>query len=129
MIEVKKDILLRVYVVYFGILLFGLAIIGKAIYIRSTEGKVLMEKARKQEMRFFPVDAMRGNICSDDGTLLATSIPIFDIRMDIGSDLISDDLFNTQVDSLANHLAELFNDKKASEYKNLLWEGRRNGNG
>ena len=127
--EVKKDILLRVYIVYFGILLFGLTIIGKAIYIRSTEGKALMEKARKQEMRFFPVDAMRGNICSDDGTLLATSIPIFDIRMDIGSDLISDDLFNTQVDSLAIHLAKSFNDKKASEYKNLLWEGRRNGNG
>ncbi len=125
--EVKKDILLRVYVVYFGILLFGIAIIGKAIYIRSTEGKELMEKARKQEMRFFPVDAIRGNICADDGTLLATSIPIFDIRMDISSDLISDDLFKRQVDSLSNCLTKLFNDKKASEYKNLLWEGRRNG--
>ncbi|MGA3014704.1 MAG: penicillin-binding protein 2, partial [Bacteroidales bacterium] len=125
--EVKKDILLRVYVVYFGILFFGLAIIAKAIYIRSSEGKELLEKARKQEMRFFPVDAIRGNICADDGTLLATSIPIFDIRMDVSSDLITDDLFKSQVDSLANHLARLFNDKKASDYKNLLWEGRRNG--
>jgi len=125
--EIKKDILLRVYVVYFGILLFGMAIIGKAIYIRSTEGKELLEKARKQEMRFFPVDAIRGNICADDGTLLATSIPIFDIRMDISSDLISDDLFKNQVDSLAYHLTKLFKDKKPSEYKNLLWEGRRNG--
>jgi cell division protein FtsI (penicillin-binding protein 3) len=125
--EIKKDILLRVYVVYFGVLLFGMAIIGKAIYIRSTEGKELLEKARKQEMRFFPVDAIRGNICADDGTLLATSIPIFDIRMDISSDLITDDLFKNQVDSLANHLTNLFKDKKPSEYKNLLWEGRRNG--
>ena len=125
--EVKKDILLRVYVVYFGILLFGLAIIAKAIYIRSSEGKELLEKARKQEMRFFPVDAIRGNICDDDGKLLATSIPIFDIRMDVSSDLITDDLFKSQVDSLANHLAKLFDDKKASDYKNLLWEGRRNG--
>jgi cell division protein FtsI (penicillin-binding protein 3) len=125
--EVKKDILLRVYVVYFGILFFGLTIIGKAIYIRSTEGKELIEKAKKQEMRFFPVDAIRGNICSDNGTLLATSIPIFEIRMDINSDNITDDLFKNQVDSLASHLAKLFNDKKPSEYKNLLWEGRRNG--
>lgn len=125
--EIKKDILLRVYVVYFGILLFGMAIIGKAIYIRSTEGKELLEKARKQEMRFFPVDAIRGNICADDGTLLATSIPIFDVRMDISSDLISDDLFKNQVDSLAYHLTKLFKDKNPSEYKNLLWEGRRNG--
>src|ERR1035437_2357694 len=96
--EIKKDILLRVYVIYFGILLFGMAIIGKAIYIRSTEGKELLEKARKQEMRFFPVDAIRGNICADDGTLLATSIPIFDIRMDVSSDLITEDLFKNKVD-------------------------------
>jgi cell division protein FtsI (penicillin-binding protein 3) len=125
--EIKKAILLRVYLVYFGLLIFGLAIIGKAVYIRSTEGKELLEKARKQEMRFFPVDAIRGNICADDGTLLATSIPIFDTRMDISSDLITDDLFKTQVDSLACRLSKLFNDKKASEYKNILWEGRRNG--
>jgi cell division protein FtsI (penicillin-binding protein 3) len=125
--EARKDILLRVYVVYFGILFFGIAIIGKAIYIRSTEGKELMEKARKQEMRFFPVEAIRGNICAEDGTLLATSIPIFDIRMDISSNLITDELFSSQVDSLSNHLARLFNDKKSSDFKNLLWEGRRNG--
>lgn len=125
--EIKKDILLRVYVIYFGILLFGMAIIGKAIYIRSTEGKELLEKARKQEMRFFPVDAIRGNICADDGTLLATSIPIFDIRMDVSSDLITEDLFKNKVDSLAYQLTKLFKDKNLSEYKNFLWEGRRNG--
>jgi len=125
--EIKKDILLRVYVIYFGILLFGMAIIGKAIYIRSTEGKELLEKARKQEMRFFPVDAIRGNICADDGTLLATSIPIFDIRMDVSSDLITEDLFKNKVDSLAYQLTKLFKDKNLSEYKNYLWEGRRNG--
>jgi cell division protein FtsI (penicillin-binding protein 3) len=125
--EIKKDILIRVYVVYFGILIFGMAIIGKAIYIRESEGKELMDKARKQEMRFFPVDAIRGNICADDGTLLATSIPIFDVRMDISSELITDVLFNKQVDSLAYRLSKLFKDKKPSEYKNLLWEARRNG--
>ena len=125
--EIKKDILLRVYVVYFGILIFGMAIIGKAIYIRSTEGEELLEKARKQEMKFFPVEAIRGNICANDGTLLATSIPIFDIRMDISSELITDELFRNQVDSLAYSLTKLFNDRKTSDYKNLLWEGRRNG--
>jgi cell division protein FtsI (penicillin-binding protein 3) len=104
--EIKKDILLRVYVVYFGILIFGMAIIGKAVYIRSTEGKELMEKARRQEMRFFPVDA---------------------IRMDISSDLITEELFRKNVDSLALKLSGLFKDKKPSDYKNSLWEGRRNG--
>ena len=125
--DIRKDILLKVYIVYFGILLFGVIIISKAILIQYTEGKELMEKARKQEMRLDDVDAIRGNICSDDGTLLATSIPIFDVRMDVSSDLISDDFFKQHVDSLSISLSNLFLDKKPFEYKNLLWEGRRNG--
>jgi len=125
--DIRKDILLRVYLVYFGILLFGAAILAKAIYIQSSEGKELLEKARKQEMRFFPVDAIRGNICSDDGTLLATSVPIFDVRMDVSSNLISDDFFKKHVDSLSSKLSSLLKDKKPSEYRDILWEGRRNG--
>jgi cell division protein FtsI (penicillin-binding protein 3) len=125
--EIKKDILLRVYLVYIGILLFGLAIIGKAILIQSIEGKDLLEKAKKNELRLFEIEAIRGNICSDDGTLLAVSIPIFDVRMDVSSEHIKDDFFSANVDSLSFYLAKLFKDKKPSEYKEQLWEARRNG--
>jgi len=125
--EIKKDILLRAYLVYLGVLLIGLAILGKAIYIQSFEGKELLQKAKKQEMRLFDVDAIRGNICADDGTLLATSVPIFDVRMDVSSGLIGDDFFKKNVDSLAICLSGLFRDKRPSEYRDMLWEARRNG--
>jgi cell division protein FtsI (penicillin-binding protein 3) len=124
--DVKKDIILRIYLVYLGILLFGVAIIGKAIYIQSFEGKELMEKAKKQEMRWFDVFALRGNVCADDGTLLATSIPIFEIRMDVVTDSITDVVFSRNVDSLSICLSKLFQDRKPSEYKAMLWEARRN---
>lgn len=125
--DVKKDILIRVYLVYIGILFFGLAVIGKAIYIQTIEGKELLEKAKEQEMKLFDVEAIRGNICADDGTLLATSIPIFDIRMDVSSELITDEMFSEEVDSLSFKLSDLFHNKKASEYRDQLWEARRNG--
>ncbi len=125
--EIKKDIMVRVYLVYLGILVFGLAIIGKAFYIQYFEGQELMDKAKKQEMRLFNVDAIRGNICAEDGTLLATSIPIFDVRMDVSSELITEDYFKENVDSLSYYLSRLFKDKKVSEYKDMLWEARRNG--
>ena len=125
--DVKKDILMRVYLVYLGILLFGLAIIGKAIYIYTMDGKELLEKAKKQEMRLFDVEAIRGNICAEDGTLLATSVPIFDVRMDVSSENITDDFFKNNVDSLSICLASLFNDRKPAGYRDLLWEARRNG--
>ena len=125
--EVKKDILRRVFLVYFGIALFGIAVIGKAVYIQYFEGKALTEQAQTFEMRLSPVEAMRGNISSDDGTLMATSVPNFEIRMDVSSENITDKFFKENVDSLAYSLSDLFKDKKSSEYKEILWEGRRNG--
>jgi cell division protein FtsI (penicillin-binding protein 3) len=125
--EVKRDILRRVFLVYFGIALFGVAVICKVIYIQYFEDKELTEQAKNNEMRLFPVEAMRGNISSDDGTLMATSVPNFEIRMDVSSENITDEFFKENVDSLAYSLSILFKDKKASEYKEILCEARRNG--
>jgi cell division protein FtsI (penicillin-binding protein 3) len=124
--DIKKDIILRVYLVYLGVLLFGLAIMSRAVYIQSFEGEKLMEMARQQEMRWFDVEATRGNILAEDGTLLATSVPIFDIRMDVMTDSLTDEVFARNVDSLSICLASLFKDKKAYQYKDLLWDARRN---
>lgn len=124
--NIKKDILLRVYLVYLGVFLFGLFILGRAVYIQSFEKSVLSEMAKKQEMRIFGIDAIRGNICSDDGTLLAVSYPIFDVRMDVVTDSITDEVFERNIDSLAASLAGLFADRTVSEYKDMLWDGRRN---
>jgi len=124
--DIKKDILLRVYLVYLGIFLFGLIIIGRAVYIQSFEKSEMIEMAKKQELCMFDIEAIRGNICADDGTLLAVSVPIFDIRMDVVTDSITDRFFNNNVDSLSICLSKLFNDRTSSEYKDMLWEGRRN---
>lgn len=124
--KTKKSILLRVYLVYIGILLFAIAIMGRVIYIQSFENSDLMEKAKKQELSWFDVEAIRGNICSDDGTLLATSIPIFDIRMDVCTDSLTDEIFRRNIDELAKRLSGLFSDRTPSQYRDELWEARRN---
>ncbi len=124
--EIKKDILLRVYLVYFGVFLFALFIMARAIYIQSFEKSELTQMAAKQELCMFEIDAIRGNICSDDGTLLAVSVPIFDIRMDMVTDSLTDRVFNSNIDSLAFCLSRQFKDHTVSEYKDILWEGRRN---
>lgn len=123
--EDKKSILLRVYLVYLGILLFALAILGRVVYIQSFESASLMAQAKKQELSWFDVEAIRGNICSDDGTLLATSIPIFDIRMDVYTDSLTDEIFRRNVDSLAFRLSALFHDRTPSQYRDELWQARK----
>lgn len=126
--NIKTDILWRVYLVYLGIFLFGLAIIVKVIYIQVAEGAELKEKAQKQSLKYFNIDAVRGNVCAADGSLLATSVPIFDIRMDVASPLISDAYFQNHIDALARELSGLFGDKSKSQYKKNLQRERKKKN-
>lgn len=124
--DVKKGILTKVYLVYIGVLLFGLAILGRAFYIQNFEKKEMLELAKKQEMQIFPIEAIRGNILSDDGSLLAVSVPIFEVRMDLVADSLTDEVFSKGVDSLSVCLAKLYKDRTAFQVKEKLWEARRN---
>ncbi|MEZ5146288.1 MAG: hypothetical protein R2759_04160 [Bacteroidales bacterium] len=126
--NIKADILWRVFLVYLGMLLFGLAIIVKVVFIQVKEGPELLAKADSLTIRYFNVEASRGNVCADDGSLLATSIPIFDIRMDVASPLIDDNDFNNHIGELATKLSALFGNKTAWEYKSELQKARRKGN-
>ena len=126
--DIKKDILVRVYLVYLLVLLFGLFIIARVVMIQQFEKKQFLEMAKKQEIHLFETEAIRGNILADDGSLLAVSIPIFEVRMDVMTDSITDEVFARNVDSLASSLSRLFNDRAPSSYKDMLWEGRRNEN-
>ncbi len=125
--ESRKDILWRVYLVYFGILVFGLAIIGKIAYIQIYEGESLKAKAQTQELRAFNLEANRGNILAEDGSLLATSVPIFEIRMDVASNHISETLFKENLDSLALGIALIFDGSKR-QIKTKLQRARKSGN-
>lgn len=126
--EGRKQILLRVYVLYFFLLMAGLAIIGKIIYLQVVEGEALRKEAREVTMDYRNVEAVRGSIHDENGRLLATSVPIFDVRMDVASPLIKNETFQAKVDSLAIGLANLFYDKTYREFKSELISNRRSGN-
>ncbi len=125
--DIKKDILWRVYLVYFGMLLFGMAIIAKIVYIQMREGEELTEKAISQELKVFNIESNRGNIIAVDGSLLATSVPIFEVRFDASNPAISNAQFNSKVDSIAIGLGKILN-KSSRTIKNQLVTARKKGN-
>ena len=53
------------------------------------------------------VEAMRGNIYAADGNLLATSLPYYDIAMDVNTDYLTDEIFNSKIDSLSTCFAAI----------------------
>lgn len=127
MTDVKKDILWRVYLVYFGILVFGVAIITKMLLIQIVEGEELKEQAQYQELTVANLEASRGNILASDGSLLATSVPIFEVRFDVASPHIPDELFYAKIDSLSKGLANTFNKSSQWQIKNNLIKARKSG--
>ncbi len=122
--EIKKDILWRVYLIYFFICLFGVAIISKIFIIQFSEGEQLRAQAEKFSTRFFDIEAVRGNIYDANGSLLATSLPYFETGMDVNTEAITDEFFFQNVDSLSICLADLFKDKTAKQYKRILLKAR-----
>jgi len=112
---------------YFGMLVFGIAIIGKVIYIQVKEGDELRSKAQTQELKVFNLEANRGNILDSKGDLLATSVPIFEVRFDVSSPYINDDLFRQKIDSISYGLAKILN-KSQYKVKTSLTKARNKGN-
>lgn len=126
--DIKSDILWRVFLVYIAMFIFGLAIISKVIYIQVVEGDELLSRADSATIKYFNVDASRGNICAADESLLATSVPMFDIRLDIASPLITNADFQQNIDGLAKGLSNLFGNKSTWQYKSELTKQRKKGN-
>lgn len=124
----KNDLLWRVYALYAALLIFGIAIIIRIAFIQVKEGDELKDAARNFEFKLFKLEAIRGNILSDDGSLLATSVPVFSLHMDVCSPHITDQIFNSNVDSLALCLSQIFNKKSKSQFLKELKRAREHHN-
>ncbi len=124
MAEVKKDIIWRVYIVYIGFLLFGLAIVCRIGQLQFVEGDKWKAKADSLTLSYRTIQPSRGNIYAADGSLLATSLPRYDVHLDLMAGGITKDGFNESIDSLALCLSKLFGDHSKNDYKRLLKEAR-----
>jgi len=101
--NVKKDIRFRVYIAFTAICLLGLAIVVKAALIQTKDGSELRKEAAKLHMRTDTLRAERGNIYSEDGTLLSSTIPQFDVHLDLT--VVDSESFHKYRDTLARCLA------------------------
>ncbi len=121
--DVKKDILWRVYLCFLGMILLGAVVLGRAFYIQRIEGKYWKDMGHNLHLKYLPIDADRGTIYSEDGNMLSTSVPIFDIYVDFGAEGLREkggERFKKNIDSLSICLANLFKDKSTADYKKQL---------
>jgi cell division protein FtsI (penicillin-binding protein 3) len=121
--DVKRDILWRVYLSYILIVIVCITILGRAFYIQQVEGKYWRSLSDSLHQRIVEIPAARGTIYSEDGQMLSTNMPRFDIYIDFRVQPLhekSGKIFRENIDSLSVSLASLFKDKSAEGYKNEL---------
>lgn len=117
------------YLIFLSIVVFSLAIIGKTVFIQQKEGAYWKKMSDSLHLEYRELDAERGTIYSEDGSMLSTSIPYFDVRIDFGADGLREKngkRFKENIDSLSIELADLFHDQSAAAYKKELQAAFRN---
>ena len=121
--DVKKDILWRVYLCFLCMVLLCVFVLGRAIYIQRVQGKYWVGMSDSLQIKSQPIIAERGTIYSEDGNMLSTSVPVFDIYVDFAADGLREKQgkrFKDNIDSLSYCLSSLFLDKSIEEYKKQL---------
>ena len=106
-------------------LVFALCVSAKIGHIQFVEGEKWAKMSEEINFDYKKVKATRGNIYSDNGSLLATDLPFY--RVAIDPTLAKDQIFRKGIDSLSIMLSRFYKDRSAKDYKELLKDARATG--
>lgn len=123
--SIKSSILLRVRIAFLLMLIFSAGIIYKIAHIQIVEGSKWKAQAQSIGLQYRSVKATRGNIYSDNGSLLATSLPFYKVAFD--PSLSEESIFKEGIDSLAFLLSDFFKDYSFKDYKRRITDARLSG--
>lgn len=126
--NVKKTILVRVRTVFLLVTLFALGIGYRIFHIQYVDGDEW--RSRSNSFSKKEIKATRGNIYADDGSLLATSLPLYRLGFDPSvatRDRKLMEIYKKGIDSLSILLSARFKNYPPSWYKNLLQDAQAEG--
>src|SRR3989339_778220 len=121
---IRKEILTRFTIIYWLVFLFAIGVIAKIIHLQFAEGTKWKERAMELSQKEFIIQANRGDILDAEGKTLCSSVPFYEIRMDMMAEGITDDVFIDNLDSLSLYLADFFKNKTKEQYKKEIKHAR-----
>lgn len=110
---------------YIFMCLFALGILYRLCVIQFVQGDEWKNKAEAFTTKVEDMEAVRGNIFDANGALLATSLPYYEVAVDINAPSITDKFYKENRDSLCLMLSNLFQDKSKREYIKILDKARK----
>jgi cell division protein FtsI (penicillin-binding protein 3) len=113
----RKVILVRAYIVFALLFVFAISIFVTAVKLQLGTDKKFKEELSAKNTRVVEIEAMRGNIYADDGSLLATSVPKYDVIFDLRADGLTTKVFIGKIDSFSMMMSRMFPERSASAWK------------
>ena len=124
MIKSNNRIANRMNFIFFLSLLFSFFLIGKIFYLQNIEVETI-SKSRIEAVKNIEVESPRGNIYSDNGDLIVSTVIKYELRWD--SKTPSSTIYHDHIYDLSEELSSYFH--KTQEYfLNYLKDARINNN-
>ena len=120
--RIEKKIMFRYYISLGFIVFFAFILVGKLLYIQIREGDYYRDISANNTIKNFILEPSRGNIYSDDNSLVATTTPRYEIRWD--AKVPSESNFHDKKVNLSNGLSKILG-KSFHYYLNALNNGRK----
>ncbi len=116
--------MLRARLAFLCVMLFAGAIMAKIFHIQVMEGEKWRKISDEIGLQYRTIKATRGNIYSDNRSLLATSLPFYKVAFD--PTIADKDLFNQNIDSLTYLLSQHFKTHSQHYLKRKIVNARKN---
>lgn len=124
MSSTNKQIERRIYLISGVLLLVILGVVVRMIDLQFFKAAEIKERASYKVTDIFTIEASRGNIYDDHGSLLATSVPKYDVYFDPVA--VNEQVFASEIVDLSKSLSGLLG-RSATYYQNLFRQARANG--
>jgi len=111
------------WMVFAAMCVLALTIVVKVFVLQLFPDERAQQLAQNFTYKVNEIEPARGQIISSDGSLLATSVPEYEIRWDAKAPY-DQELYKKTIDSLALSFSRLFGDRSTAEYRSLFSKAR-----
>ncbi len=124
---VRDEIVWRSGIVYFAIALIAVALLVRILILQYIQHGKWASMSEKYVFKTAEMAANRGDILTENGQLLASSVPYYTIYMDTKSTGMSGDTWSNGINGLSAGLSRLLGERSAAGWKTLITDARRKG--
>ena len=124
---VRDEIVWRSGIVYFAIALLAVALLIRILILQYVQRGKWSDMSEKFVFKTAELPANRGDILTNDGRLLASSVPYYTIYMDTRSTGMAGVTWSNGINGLSAGLARLVGERSAAGWKSIITEARRKG--